>query len=378
VDRGKRPRVLELVVSTELGGGPAHVAALMQAWPRDAFEITVAGPGQGPFAPVFRRAGAEFVDVPLDRFAGSNLLQLTRLIRERDIDLVHTHGKGAGLFGRAAARLVGVPAVHTFHGLHDRAYPPGLRQLYVWMERALIGPRGHVVHVSPSQARDAARLGLYPRWRSRLIPNGLDTQRVEAAVRAQPVTRSQLGIPEGVPLIGTLARLDRVKAIDVLIRAFKTCLAELPDARLLLVGEGPERARLERQARTLGLGERVRFTGAIPDGFRCLPILDVYTSASRREGLPMSVLEAMCLERPIVASDVGGHRDALQHGRTGVLIQVGDSAALADAWVRMIRYREMAERLGRRARADVLERFSATRMADQVAALYNLILGVER
>lgn len=353
-------RVLELLVSTDLGGGPAHVRDLVEGLPREEFALTVGAPGGGPYEAEFRTLGADFEAVRADRLSPAVLARVIAIARRRRVRIIHSHGKGAGLYGRIAARLVGAAAIHTFHGIHHEAYP----SLYLRLERALARQSFAVVHVSESQARAAVELGLAPAGRSRVIVNGIDPGRVRAA---PPLPRAAVGLAPDAPVLGTVARFDPIKALDVLLRAF----ARLDAAtRLLIVGDGPEAPRLRALARELGVDGRVVLTGARPDAPRCLPLMDVYVSASRREGLPLAVLEAMACGRPVVATRVPGHVDVVEDGRTGVLVPADDPAALAAAVAALLADAPRRAALGAAGRLRVDDRFTRARMVDEVADLY--------
>ncbi len=359
-------RVLEVLVSTDLGGGPAHVQDLISGLPRGEFAVTVAAPGGGPYADIFRSLGADFVDVRCDRLSVRELSRVRRIVRERGIQIVHSHGKGAGLYGRLAARAAGVPAIHTFHGIHYRSYPIGLRGAYLGLERWLAGMSYAVVHVSASQADEAERLELAPPGRSRIILNGIDCGRVRSLARDRALSRGALELPAAGLVIGTVARFDPVKGLDVLLHAF----ARLGDARLLIVGDGPESGHLRGLAGRLGIERRVVFAGLIPEAARCLPALDLYVSASRGEGLPLSLLEAMAGGLPVVATRVAGHVDAVEDGVTGLLAPADDSAALAAAIGALLADPARRATMGAAGRRRVEDRFSAARMAAELAALY--------
>ncbi|HET8578264.1 MAG TPA: glycosyltransferase [Methylomirabilota bacterium] len=360
-----RVRVLELLVSTELGGGPAHVRDLIANLPREEFAFTVAAPGSGPYAGTFRALGAEFVDMACDRLSIRTLSRVKRLVRAGGVRIVHSHGKGAGLYGRLAARASGVPAIHTFHGIHYQDYPAGLRGAYLGLERWLAGMTYAVVHVSESQSREAEPLGLAPAGHTRVIVNGVDAERVRA-LRA--LSRAELGLEPGALVAGTIARFDPVKGLEVLLDAFARLPG--PDARLLIVGDGPRAGRLRARARELGIERRVVFGGVVPEAARCLPAVDLYVSASRGEGLPLSLLEAMACGVPIVATRVAGHIDAVEDGVTGLLVPVDDPAALASAMAALLADPARRARLGAAGRRRVEERFSVERMTDELAALY--------
>lgn len=367
-------RVLELLVSTDLGGGPAHVRDLVAGLAGDEFQFTVAGPPGGAYEGEFTALGARFVSVRADRLSPAVLRRVVRLIRDHRIEIVHSHGKGAGLYGRIAARLTGAAAIHTFHGIHYQSYP----RLYLTVERYLARHGYAVVHVSASQAREAQALGLAPAGRSRLVVNGVDAARVRAAITREPLSRAALGLDPGALVLGTVARFDPVKGLDVLLRAFAQVLARRPTAQLLLVGDGPEAARLRDLAGALGLGGRAVFAGPVKDAARGLPVLDLYVSASHREGLPLALLEAMVCGLPVLATRVPGHVDVVEDGVTGVLVPPGDPTGLAGAAVELLEDPTRRRALGEAGRARAETHFALSRMLAEMRDLYREAGGFHR
>jgi glycosyltransferase involved in cell wall biosynthesis len=368
-------RVLELVVSTDLGGGPAQVHELVTRLPRPEFAVTVAGPPGGSYGRLFTESGARFVSIRTDRLGLRPFLEVLRLSRQERIDIVHSHGKGAGLYGRLAARRAGIPAVHTFHGIHHADYPAGLGWAYLVLERGLARMTQAIVHVSESQALEAAALGLAPPSLSHVIVNGIDAARIAATAMPRAAARQSLGLEPDALVLGTVARFDPVKALDALLRAFAVVAAAQPAARLVVVGDGPEAPRLRALAVSLGVEERVRFPGFVADASRLLPALDLYVSASRKEGLPLSVLEAMACGLPVAATRVPGHVDVVEHGATGLLVAPDDPRALGLAMGDLMADPARRSAMGQAGRCRVEERFAASRMAAETADLYRSVAG---
>ena len=368
-------RILELVVSTDLGGGPAQVNELIGRLPRGEFAVTVAGPAGGVYGGVFTESAARFVGIETDRLGRRPFLDVLRLIREEEIDIVHSHGKGAGLYGRLAARRAGIPSVHTFHGIHYADYPVGLGRAYLTLERGLARITKAIVHVSESQALEAAALRLAPQGRSHVIVNGIDAGRIAAAAMTRAAARQSLQLEPDALVLGTVARFDPVKALDALLRAFAVAVDAEPAARLLIVGDGPEAPRLRALAVTLGLEARLRLPGFVAHASRLLPALDLYVSASRKEGLPLALLEAMACGLPVAATRVPGHMDVVEQGVTGLLVAPDDHRSLGRAMRDLMAEPAGRSAMGQAGRRRVEERFAASRMAAETADLYRSVAG---
>ncbi|MFI5377194.1 MAG: glycosyltransferase family 4 protein [Candidatus Rokuibacteriota bacterium] len=363
---GEPVRVLELLVSTDLGGGPVHVRDVVSALAGPEFQFTVAGPAGGALVGAFTAAGAAFAPLAADRLSLGALRETVRLVRAGRAQVIHSHGKGAGLYGRLAARLTGAAAIHTFHGIHHAGYS----RLYLMLERALARQSYAVIHVSASQAAEARALGLAPPGRSHVIVNGVDAAAVRALAARAPLTRAALGLRADALVLATVARFDPVKGLDVLLRAVPRLAARVPAAQLLIVGDGPERERLHALAREVDPGGRVVFAGAVPDAARLLPLVDLYVTASRREGLPLAVLEAMACGIPVLATRVPGHTDAVEDGVTGQLVPANDPERLAAAAAGLLADGPRRAAMGRAAHERVAERFDRARMIAEIADLY--------
>jgi glycosyltransferase involved in cell wall biosynthesis len=373
----RRVTVLQLLVSTAIGGGPRHVVDVVRGLPRDRFDVVVGAPADGPCFDEFRALGVRIHALPVNRLSLRGLVAVARLARSSQAQVIHSHGKGAGLYGRLAGWWTGVPVVHTLHGIHYHRYPPGVRWLYLWLERRLARLSHAIVHVSESQARQAARLGL-DQGRQRVIVNGIDAAEVRAAAASQPIARASLGLGPDDQVVGTVARLDRVKGLDVLVGAMIGLRRRCPAAALVVVGEGPARAAVERHVRAARLDGRVRLAGAVVGAARICPALDVYVSASWGEGLPLALLEAMACGLPVVATRVTGHVDVVVDGVTGFLVPPGDPAALADRIEQLLGDEPLRRALGQAGRARVDVAFRRDAMVAGLAALYEEAAGEAR
>ena len=371
----RRPaRLLHLLVTTSPGGGPKHVFDLVRNLPRDEFEVVVAAPRDGVFFDRFRELGVIMVELPLSRLGVRHLPLTMRLIREYGIDLVHTHGKGPGLFGRLAAWAIGIPAVHTFHGIHYSGYPRVGQMLYVALERQLARLTHAVINVSRSQEAEGLALHLFRPYQSVVVVNGIDVEELDRAMGQSPIRRETLGLASDDFVLGCVSRWDPVKRLEMLLEAVRRLASRIPRLALLLVGGGGEEPRIRRIVAETGLKDRVIFTGFLGNPARVYGILDLYVATSLKEGLPLAPLEAMSAGLAVVATDVPGHRDVIVHDRTGLLVPPEDSASLAEAIALLEADPERRRLMGRAGRQRVLDDFGIRSMADRTAEVYRAAL----
>ena len=361
--------VAQVLVSTQPGGGPQHVLDVATGLRARGWRPIVAGPPGGAMVARYREAGLETVAVRTDRVGPGALLALVRLIRRERVRLVHSHGKGAGLHARVAARLTGVPAVHTLHGIHYERYGAAARAAYLGLERRLSRWTRVVVNVSRAQEAEGLALGLFTRAQSRVILNGVDTARLGARALERWDARTLLGLEQGVAVVGTAARFDAVKRLDLLLRA----LASLPGATLVLIGDGPEAGALRALAERLGLSARVRFAGEVVDAARLFRAFDVFAAPSRKEGLPLAVVEAMALGLPVVASDIAAHRETL--GPSAGLVEATETA-LAKRLGEVLAAEGLRVGLGAENRTRARSELDARAMLASLEGLYGEVLGL--
>lgn len=360
-------RVLQLVTSTALGGGPRQVLHLVRHLPASEFQVSVAGPRDARFGADLRTSGVELAEVAVDSLGAFplTLRRVTRLVRDARADVVHTHGKGAGLYGRLAAKLAGVPSVHTFHGIHYEGYSGAGRFLYLTLERALARITHTVINVSRTQDEEALRLGVARPGRSAVVVNGID---VGELARRPTNRRAELELNDDDQVVGCVARFDPVKKHDVLVDALAAVTELNPKVVLLLAGEGPEKARIKQRAEELKV--RVVFSpGDLAWSTNLYSSCDLYVSSSSKEGLPLAPLEAMASERAVVATNVPGHQDVVDE-TTGLLVPLDDDAALATAITSLLDDPERRTRMGQAGRVRVLRDFTVQSMVAKTAEVY--------
>lgn len=282
--------------------------------------------------------------------------------------IVNTHVEFADALGDAL-RLLGVAPVlvRTGHNIIEwsfsRLASPIMHCIHPFVCSAEVGVSRAIV-----QHLDRRPLARLLGRRALFIHNGTDDDVVQPQRTGKDI-RALTGVPPGAPLFGSVARLDTQKGLEFLLRAMALVRAELPDARLLIAGQGPLADALAALAAELGLQASVTFLGARSDAIDLMDGFDVFVLPSLWEGLPTVVMEAMLVETPVVATDVSGTRDLVIDGQTGLLVPPRDPAALAQAMLRLYRGRDEAQAMARRAR-DHVEQFSIRRAAELYGDLY--------
>ena len=360
-------RVLQLLTGTAPGGGPRQVFDLVRHLPANEFNVSVAGPRDQRFAADLRARGIELVEVAVDgvRAFPMTLRAVERIVRDTRADLVHTHGKGAGLYGRLAAWLVGVPAVHTFHGIHYESYSRASQTLYLALERWLAGLTHTVINVSETQQEEALALRVARPGRCVVVVNGIDIDELAA----RPASgKAALGLNADDHVLGCVARFDPIKRHEVLLEALGRVVKQRHNVVLLLAGEGPEKARIDQHADRLKV--RVVNPGAIAWQTNPYSSCDLYVTASSKEGLPLAPLEAMASGLAVIATRVPGHQDVVIDGTTGLLVPPGDDAAMSVAIESLLGDPGRRRRMGQAGRERVRKEFTVQSMVAKTAEVY--------
>ncbi len=368
----RKLRIMEMIDKPSLGGGQTALLLLAGNLDPHRFEVVIASGGDGPLAREAGQKGIAYVSVSLGkRLSFKPVREIADILGERKIDLLHTHGGIAGLYGRSAARRARTPAVvHTLHGIHYLHYRnPLLRRLYILLERRYSRTTDRLILVCRSDLTQAQKHRLAAEEKMTVILNGTDI-RLDVGADEIVHRRDEWGWPPGVPIVGTVARLHRQKGVIDLLRAAPRILGAFPEAKIAVVGEGPQGKSLRREARRLGLENRFLFLGERKDAASLLAMFDIFVSPALWEGLPFVLIEAAAMGKPIIATAVDGVPEVIENGKTGLLVPPGNPEALAEAALRLLGDREEARRLGEAARALVPPRFPLRRMVEQTQSLY--------
>ena len=368
VPGARRIRVVEVLATGTSGGAQEHLHSLVTRIDQSRYDVSVVSLSAGSAVRKLQRAGVSVlvIDDPDDAIAVGALAAHLAEVRP---DVVHAHMfRAETVAARAVMALVEagqrrpylVATVHSsrVRSDDDRAL---LLELTPQFGR-LIAVSTAIVAKLKSEGRDIVPISL--------IRNGVDLERysVQEACCTLP---DEYGMERGSQIVGVVARLEPEKGHPTLLEAWPAVLRAVPDAYLLVVGEGSRRDALEAQARALRIAHRIVFTGRRDDVPAVTAALDVAVLPSYREAQGLSVLEAMALSRPVVASNVGGIPEMIEDGVTGLLVPPHDSEALANAIVRLLTDHPYADMLGRAGHDLVHDRFCIEAMVNATVAIYD-------
>jgi glycosyltransferase involved in cell wall biosynthesis len=297
------------------------------------------------------------------------LPRLVSLLRRRKVDAVVTVGAGDKMFwGRIAARRLGLPVVIS--ALHTTGWPDGVGRL----NRMLTPITDAFIAVAPSHGEYLVEHEGFPANRVVVIPNGVDTAQY-APLHDAGIVRRELGIDATAPVVGIVAALRPEKNHELFLEMARRVLRQLPNARFLIVGDGLCRRDLERRAVDMGLASSLLFLGLRNDVPRLLAAMDVFALTSHNEANPMSILEAMSVGLPVVATDVGSIHEAVIENETGFLVPAGDSAKFAERVLSLLNDRPRRVAMGAKARDVVLASWSIDAMVSGYERLIESIYG---
>ena len=364
----RRPRrIVHVAGSADWGGGERYLELLARRLDREAFTLEVIAPAPGALCGRLAALGVPVHVVDLSALVSARAVtRLAATLRHLGPALVQSHGARSNVYARLAGRLAGVPAVvSTVHNaLTDYPVSPARLAVYRAMDRLTLPLTSRVVCVAAALARD------YP-GRAVVVRNGIELADFDplAAAAAAPALRRALGLGPG-PVVGFVGRLTPQKAPLAFVALVDALRRARPDVQALIVGDGPLRAEVERALHVRGLGASCRCLGERDDVAALQGLLDVFVLTSVSEGFPFVVLEAMAMERPVVATAVNGVPEIVEPGVSGLLVAPGDAEGLARATLGLLGDPGAAREIGRAGRRRVRDAFTAERMVAETEAVY--------
>jgi len=358
-------RIAQFITPSQIGGAEVHVGALADKLRGRGHEVTVVCPRGRPLVAELEARGLKvWAPRTMGKVDPVTLVRLARWLRRDRVQVIHTHLSSASLLGSWAARLVGIPAVATVHGLNTRT-------CFNWSHA--------IIAVSNAVKQHLVAQGIAPD-RITVVHNGVDLKALSRPDETAAV-RERWGLPAGAPVLITVGRLAPKKGHRDLLEAVSKLVGNprWGELRLLIVGMGVLSQKLNQEAQRLGLGGRALFVGFQKEVVPFLQAADIFVLPSIQEGLSLSALEAMALGKPVVACRVGGTPEVVVDGETGLLVAPSRPAELASALEELLADPARAREMGEGGRRRVKEAFDFEQMVSKIEAIYrSLIAGQAR
>lgn len=349
----------------DVGGLERLLIGLMRGLTDRGFEVTLCTlQDPGKLAPALDGSGIDIV--ALYKGEGLNartIWALRNLIKERNINIVHTHNPAPLFFGTLASLVTGrkTKVIHTKHG---RNIPESKRSVIRNYVCSLASE--FVVAVSKDVLELCANIEKVPARKLRLILNGIELQPYLEAAKAKKA--------KDTLVIGHVGRQDEYnKNQAMLLRVFARFLKSYPHARLALVGDGPNANHLQSLSRELGIAENTEFYGYRDDIPQLMAQFDWFCLSSFSEGMPLVIIEAMAAKTPVISTDVGGLPEIVKHGKSGYLVPAGDDDVMLERWLELAANPDLRMQMGETGQRLVVEQFSLEQMIDQYQHLYEEI-----
>lgn len=303
------------------------------------------------------------------RFDIRMITKLCQVIRDQKIDIIHTHGYKSDFLGLVAAKLTGIRCVSTPHGFSGKV---GFKlSTFIRIGTHMLRYFDHVVPLSEELMGDMKRFKV-PQSKTSFIRNGVDLTEIDAALASLPESKK---LDKDSEIIGFIGQMIPRKGIPDLIEMFDQLYQQDSGLCLQLLGDGSQRQELERQAAELNSVNAVQFLGFRSDRLALLSKFSLFVMTSSLEGIPRCMMEAMAVGIPVVAYDIPGVDQLVEHGKTGLLAPLGDKIALAACCKRVLGDPELAATLSRNARERINTRYSAARMASEYETLFRELTG---
>ncbi|MBU4464000.1 MAG: glycosyltransferase family 4 protein [Proteobacteria bacterium] len=372
--------ILLVIDNMEFGGGE-RVFVQLAAGLRGRYRVFVAAMPSGRFEQRVKELGIRFYPVDMSRrLSLKPIRQIKEIIRNNKIDLVHSQGARADFFARIAGRIAGVPHILCTIAMPVEGFDVGLLQKKIYrfidqlteryverfivvsdsLRQVLIERRGIAAH-RVVRIYNGIELDEYK-------PNGKEGRRQKAEVRRE------FGLSKDVPVMGTIGRMVWQKGFEYLIECVPEIVRTYPDAKILIVGDGPLKDKLKVKSEKLKVADKIIFTGFRSDIKEILSAIDILVTPSLLEGFPMVILEAMAMAKPIVATNIDGITEQITDGVNGILVPPKDPSALAKTVVRVLNDKELARTMGLSAREKVKQEFSVEKMVAETEKVYLSLL----
>jgi glycosyltransferase involved in cell wall biosynthesis len=376
-----RCNLLYVFDNMEFGGGERVFAQIINRLSGKKYSILVACLPTGEFIEKVKRSGVQVKSVDMrNRFNPGVILQLAGLMKRERVDIVHSQGARADFFARMAAKLAGAPIVVSTVPMPVEGFDvnPIRKLIYTVFNRFSERFVDRFMVVSDALEKMMIETHKIEPQRVVKIYNGIEIDDFciadEEVVSRRLRFRKESSLGDDVPVIGVIGRLVWQKGFEYFIEAVPGVLKEKPEALFLIVGEGELKDELKAKSKKLRLENKIIFTGFMDDVKNVLASVDIFVIPSLLEGLPMILLEAMAMKKPIVAASIDGIMEILENNFSGLLVPPRDTKALAEAITYMLTHKDKALQMGSAASKIVVERFGVDIMVQKVEGVYEELL----
>lgn len=367
--------VLHLRDTDKICGPGKTILETITACDRDHFNLSIGlfmleREGENAY---FREALKRGIDiVPIrssHQFSPWIIRETARIVRQKNIHIIHSHEYKSDFIALPIARAYGMPVITTLHGWIANNLKS---KFYIAAQKKILRYFDAVIAVSDKTRRDILAAGV-PGEKVKLIYNAIVTDKYTPSVSGESALKKRLNLSPSARLIGNIGRLSPEKGQKDFLRAAKKILSSRSDVYFVLAGDGPDRGALEELTDALGIRQNVFFLGHITDMRGLYNDVDAIALTSYTEGFPNVILEAMCMEKPVLATDVGGVSEIVQDQTTGILVQPADTDSICSGLLRLIGDRVFEERIVRNGKKLVLEKFEFRDRVVRVQDLYKLV-----
>lgn len=369
-------KVMHLASNPEWAGAEVHLATLAASLKTDnRVEISVTVFHNGKLVDYLKSQGIRVYILPLKwLFDITSVFKLARLLKDNNIDIIHTHGYKANLIGALASIFhEGTRCIRTEHGLTEPFF--GFNKIKMNFYEGLDRLAGRLLTKKIISVSNDIRNNIASKYQFnsiRTIHNGIA---ISCNLKKDTkVIRKQLGIAENTFVIGIVGRLVPVKGHEYFINAARLVLHNRQDVKFLIVGNGPLRQELEKRVGDEYLNNHIIFTGFRDDVKDLISIMDIIVFSSLSEGIPYTLLEAMALNKPVIATNVGGLGEVISNGKNGLLVNSKDEKDIAEKCLYLLENKNIVEYLGEEAKKTVIDYFSVDRMKDETVRVYEEVI----
>ena len=358
-------------------GAEVHILSILQGFRNRPVNMSLVVFTDGPLAKAARQLGVEVYFIR-KRFRGDvlPLIALTRLIRAKKINIVHTHLISGNFYGRVIGKFTKVQGiVSTIHYSDKLALGefrlPFMGDLLFKIDTAMSCFSDCIIAPSKELQQLLIKKGV-SRQKVVNIPNAFNFEQAQH-INEKEFSLDKLGFAPEIKLVGMVGRLVSVKNFEMFLRAAKIVIDSGVKVKFLLVGDGPQQTILENLVQELGIDEHIIFLGFRADVFDIVSLLDIFVLCSKWETFPISLIEAMALGKPVIATDIGGVKEIITDAVNGMLVPVNDHEALSSAILHLLTQKETAKKFGNLGRQKAMKEFSLKAMCDTLSSLYKKI-----